>query len=87
MNISKKLNLFTKISYDRFYFKTDTDMFLNNIENILFYVLFQRTIPMRHKEVHVINVHPSVKYALDFGLGLVSNKIKNRIKVNLLENK
>ncbi|KAI5701424.1 hypothetical protein M8J76_007220 [Diaphorina citri] len=41
----------------------------------------ERTLPMRHKEIHIINCHPSVKYALDFGLNLVSEKIRKRIKL------
>ncbi|EFN63565.1 Alpha-tocopherol transfer protein-like [Camponotus floridanus] len=41
----------------------------------------ERTVPMRHKEVHGINSHPSLKFALDFGLSLISDKIKNRIKI------
>ena len=36
---------------------------------------------MRHKEVHAINVHPSVKFALDFGMTLISEKIRNRVKI------
>lgn len=44
-------------------------------------VFFQRTVPMRHKEVHGINSHPSLKFALDFGLSLISDKIRNRIKI------
>ncbi|XP_022920243.1 alpha-tocopherol transfer protein-like [Onthophagus taurus] len=38
----------------------------------------ERTLPMRHKEVHVINVNPSMKFAVDFGLSLISEKIKKR---------
>lgn len=34
---------------------------------------------MRHKEVHGINVHPSMKFALDFGMSLISDKIKKRV--------
>lgn len=34
---------------------------------------------MRHKEVHVINAHSSMKFALDFGISLVSEKIKKRL--------
>lgn len=41
---------------------------------------------MRHKEVYGINVHPSIKYALDFGMSLVSEKIKKRVKVSTVEN-
>lgn len=36
---------------------------------------------MRHKEVHAINIHPSVKFALDFGLTLISDKIRKRVKI------
>lgn len=35
---------------------------------------------MRHKEVHVINAHPSMKFAVDFGMSLISEKIRKRIK-------
>ncbi|XP_015608055.1 alpha-tocopherol transfer protein-like [Cephus cinctus] len=41
----------------------------------------ERTIPMRHKEVHAINAHPSLKFALDFGMSLISEKIKKRVKI------
>lgn len=34
---------------------------------------------MRHKRVHGINVHPSMKFALDFGMSLISDKIKKRV--------
>lgn len=36
---------------------------------------------MRHKEVHAINAHPSLKFALDFGMSLISEKIKSRVKI------
>ncbi|KAK0180860.1 hypothetical protein PV327_003197 [Microctonus hyperodae] len=41
----------------------------------------ERTIPMRHKEVHAINTHSSLKFALDFGMSLISEKIKKRVKI------
>ncbi|XP_051161892.1 clavesin-2-like [Leptopilina boulardi] len=41
----------------------------------------ERTVPMRHKEVHAINAHPSLKFALDFGMSLISEKIKSRVKI------
>ncbi|XP_071649662.1 alpha-tocopherol transfer protein-like [Temnothorax longispinosus] len=41
----------------------------------------ERTVPMRHKEVHGINAHPSLKFALDFGMSLISEKIRNRVKL------
>ena len=34
---------------------------------------------MRHKEINVINVNPSIKFAVDFGLALVTEKMKKRI--------
>ncbi|CAB0045103.1 unnamed protein product [Trichogramma brassicae] len=43
--------------------------------------LSQRTLPMRHKEVHAINVHPSLKFALDFGMSLISEKIRSRVTI------
>lgn len=36
---------------------------------------------MRHKEICGINVHASVKFAVDFALSLVSEKMKSRIKL------
>lgn len=36
---------------------------------------------MRHKEVHGINVHSSMKFALDFGMSLISEKIKKRVRL------
>ncbi|XP_063244998.1 alpha-tocopherol transfer protein-like isoform X2 [Bacillus rossius redtenbacheri] len=41
----------------------------------------EKTLPMRHKEGHVINVPPPLKFAVDFGFTLVSEKIKKRIKI------
>ncbi|XP_014206648.1 clavesin-2-like [Copidosoma floridanum] len=41
----------------------------------------ERTLPMRHKEVHAINAHPSLKFALDFGMSLISEKIRSRVKL------
>ena len=38
---------------------------------------------MRHKEVHGINVPAGLKYVIDFGMSLVSEKIRKRIKVSL----
>lgn len=36
---------------------------------------------MRHKEVHGFNVHPSMKFALDWGMTLISEKIKSRVQL------
>lgn len=42
---------------------------------------FQRTIPMRHKEIYGVNVHATIKFALDFGMALISEKIRKRVKL------
>ncbi|XP_046390749.1 clavesin-2-like [Ischnura elegans] len=39
------------------------------------------TVPMRHKEIYALNIHPSLKFAFDFGMSLAPEKIKNRIKI------
>lgn len=36
---------------------------------------------MRHKEVHGFNIHPSMKFALDWGMTLISDKIKSRVRL------
>lgn len=33
---------------------------------------------MRHKEFHGLNVPPALSFAVDFGLGLVSDKLRKR---------
>ncbi|XP_041987482.1 alpha-tocopherol transfer protein-like [Aricia agestis] len=41
----------------------------------------ERTIPLRHKEIYGVHVHPTIKFALDFGMGLISEKIRKRVKL------
>ena len=36
---------------------------------------------MRHKEIHGINVHASLKYVLDFGLAIMSKKLRARVQL------
>lgn len=36
---------------------------------------------MRHKEIYGIGVHPTIKFALDFGMALISEKIRKRVKL------
>lgn len=36
---------------------------------------------MRHKEVHGFHIHPSMKFVLDWGMTLVSEKIKSRVRL------
>lgn len=45
----------------------------------------QQSFPMRHKEIHVLNIPQVFKYVYDFCLGLVSNKIKKRVLVSNVE--
>lgn len=35
---------------------------------------------MRHKEINAIRMHASVKFAADFALGMVTEKLRSRIK-------
>lgn len=35
---------------------------------------------MRHKEIHAMRVHPSVKFGADWGLSMLTEKLKQRIK-------
>lgn len=35
---------------------------------------------MRHKEICAIKMHGSIKFAADFALGLVTEKLRSRIK-------
>lgn len=35
---------------------------------------------MRHKEITAFKVHASIKFAADFALGLVTQKLRSRIK-------
>lgn len=48
----------------------------------LFHLCFiiQNTLPMRHKEICAIKVHGSIKFAADFALGLITEKLRSRIK-------
>ncbi|KAK4872635.1 hypothetical protein RN001_014664 [Aquatica leii] len=41
----------------------------------------EKTVPCRHAEIYGINVHPSMKFVADFGLSLLSEKIKSRVKI------
>ncbi|KAK6642095.1 hypothetical protein RUM44_013818 [Polyplax serrata] len=42
----------------------------------------EKTIPMRHKEAHGFNIPSSLKFAVDFGFSLISEKYKSRIKIH-----
>lgn len=40
----------------------------------------ERTLPMRHKEIIGVNLHGSIRFAVDFALSIVSEKMRKRIK-------
>jgi hypothetical protein len=49
-------------------------------ENLnLFFIDFQKVLPMRHKEIHGLKIHPSVKFVVDFALSKMSSKMKKRV--------
>lgn len=37
---------------------------------------------MRHKEIHGLKVHPSIKYVVDFALSKMSSKMKKRVSLH-----
>ncbi|XP_063702428.1 retinaldehyde-binding protein 1-like [Culicoides brevitarsis] len=41
----------------------------------------ERIIPMRHKTVIAFNLSPSIKFAVDFGMALISEKMRKRINI------
>ncbi|CAO1428345.1 unnamed protein product [Diamesa hyperborea] len=41
----------------------------------------EKTLPMRHKAFHVVNLHPSVKFISVIVLANISEKLKNRVKM------
>lgn len=47
--------------------------------SFMIFLLEQKLLPMRHKEVHGLKVHPSIKFAVDFALKMMSTKMKNRV--------
>ncbi|XP_014243927.1 clavesin-2 [Cimex lectularius] len=42
----------------------------------------EHSYPMRHKSVHLLNVHPALKYVYDFAKSRVTQKIKDRFKIH-----
>lgn len=39
----------------------------------------EKLLPMRHKEIHGLKVHPSIKFAIDFALSQMTPKMKQRV--------
>lgn len=44
----------------------------------------EQSIPMRHKEVHLVNVPSAVKYVIDAGKSMLSRKMKDRLQVRTI---
>lgn len=43
----------------------------------------EQSIPMRHKEIHLVNVPSAVKYVIDAGKSMTSKKMKDRLQVHV----
>ncbi|XP_058467322.1 alpha-tocopherol transfer protein-like [Malaya genurostris] len=41
----------------------------------------ERLVPMRHREMHGCNINPALKIAVDWGLSLISEKLRNRVRL------
>lgn len=44
----------------------------------------EQSIPMRHKEIHLVNVPSAVKYVVDAGKSIITRKMKDRLQVGIL---
>lgn len=42
-------------------------------------ISFQKILPMRHKEIHGLKVHSSIKFVVDFALSQMSEKMRKRV--------
>lgn len=51
---------------------------LNSLE-----LSFQKMVPMRHKEIHGTLINPAMKFVLDFGLSLMSDKLRKRVQFHV----
>ena len=40
----------------------------------------ERNLPMRHKEINGTDINPALKYAIDWGLSLVTEKLRKRFR-------
>lgn len=41
----------------------------------------ERLLPMRHQEMHGCNINPALKIAVEWGMTLISEKLRNRIRL------
>lgn len=46
--------------------------------------LFQQSLPLRHKEIHLVNVPSAVRYFYDLISGIMSEKIRSRLRVKYI---
>lgn len=53
----------------------------NPTEFARFFKWSEQSLPLRHKEIHLVNVPPTLKWLIDFVKGRVSSKIRNRLSV------
>lgn len=44
----------------------------------------EQSMPLRHKEVHLYNVSQLLKYVVDGGKQIISNKMKDRVQVSMI---
>lgn len=45
------------------------------------FVFFQQSLPIRHKEFHLVNIPSGIKYIVDFAMSKVSSKMTQRLNV------
>lgn len=48
----------------------------------MFSTLFQQSLPIRHKEIHLIYLPKAVKYVYDFAKSILSKKMSERMTVS-----
>lgn len=44
----------------------------------------EQSIPLRHKEIHLYNISAFLKYVVDAGKAIATNKMKDRVSVSLV---
>lgn len=48
-------------------------------QDLIKLITLQRLVPMRQKEIHGLKVHKSIKFAVDFALSKMSDKMRKRV--------
>lgn len=54
-------------------------MFITLKSHHILFICKQKMVPMRHKEFHITLIPPSMKFVMDFGLSLMSEKLRKRV--------